>query len=326
MSKLLNKVGAAILAALSLTLAAGAAAQTYPEKSVKLVVPFPPGGPTDGMARILGQELSKKWSQPVIIDNKGGAGGGIAAESVAKSPADGYTLFFGTTGTQTINPSLYAKLPYDPVKDFAPVSMVATTANVLVVNATLPVKSVKELIAYAKANPGKLTFGSAGNGSSNHLAGELFKSTSGVDMVHVPYKGSAPALNDLLGGQLSLMWDVISTAMPHVAAGKTRALGVTSPKRSAIAPDVPTIAESGLPGYEVVIWFGVLAPTGTPAPIVDKISKDLAAIMKTPEMKERLSKLGAEPAGTTPAEFADLMKADTAKWSKVVKSSGARVD
>jgi tripartite-type tricarboxylate transporter receptor subunit TctC len=188
------------------------------------------------------------------------------------------------------------------------------------------VKSVKELIEYAKANPGKLTFGSAGSGSSNHLAGELLKSMAGIDMAHIPYKGSAPALTDLMGGQISMMFDVLSTAMPHIATGKTRALGVTSPQRSSIAPDIPTVAEAGLPGYEVVIWFGVLAPARTPAPVVDRISQDLAALMKMPDLKERLSQLGSEPAGTTPAEFADLMKNDTAKWSKVVKASGARVD
>ena len=321
-----SKAYTAVLTALFLTLSGAATAQSYPEKPVKLVVPFPPGGPTDGMARIIGQKLAEKWGQPVIVENRGGAGGAIAAETAAKSPPDGYTLFFGTTGTQTINPSLYAKLPYDPVKDFAPISMVATATNVLVVHPGLPVKSVKELIEYAKANPGKLTFGSAGSGSSNHLAGELLKSMAGIDMAHIPYKGSAPALTDLMGGQISMMFDVLSTAMPHIATGKTRALGVTSPKRSSIAPDIPTVAESGLPGYEVVIWFGVLAPARTPAPIVDKVSQDLAALMKMPDLKERLSQLGSEPVGTTPAQFADLMKNDTAKWSKVVKASGARVD
>ena len=321
-----SKAYTAVLTALFITLSGAATGQSYPEKPVKLVVPFPPGGPTDGMARIIGQKLAEKWGQPVIVENRGGAGGAIAAETAAKSPPDGYTLFFGTTGTQTINPSLYAKLPYDPVKDFAPISMVATATNVLVVHPGLPVKSVKELIEYAKANPGKLTFGSAGSGSSNHLAGELLKSMAGIDMAHIPYKGSAPALTDLMSGQISMMFDVLSTAMPHIATGKTRALGVTSPKRSSIAPDIPTVAESGLPGYEVVIWFGVLAPAHTPAPIVDKVSQDLAALMKMPDLKERLSQLGSEPVGTTPAEFANLMKNDTAKWSKVVKASGARVD
>ena len=324
--KFLARLGAAALASVCLGTSGLAVAQSYPERPVKLVVPFPPGGPTDGMARIIGQKLAEKWGHPVIIENRGGAGGGIAAESVAKSAPDGYTLFFGTTGTQTINPSLYAKLAYDPVKDFVPISLVATTANVLVVNPSLPVKTVKDLIEYARANPGKLTFGSAGNGSSNHLAGELLKSMAGIEMVHVPYKGSAPALNDLLGGQLSMMFDVLSTALPQVASGKTRAIGVTSPKRSSIAPEVPTIAESGLNGYEVVIWFGVLAPTGTPATVVNRVSADLAAILKTPEMQERLAKIGAEPAGTTPEQFAAIMRADTAKWSKVVKASGARVD
>ena len=321
----MKKLLSASFAALCL-IAGGASAQAYPEKPVKLVVPFPPGGPTDGMARIVGQKLAEAWGQPVVIDNRGGAGGAIAAEGVVKSPPDGYTLFFGTTGTQAINPALYAKLPYDPLKDFAAVGLVATTANVLVVHPSLPVKSVQELVAHAKANPGKLTFGSAGNGSSNHLAGELFNTMAGVQMTHVPYKGSALALNDLLGGQLSMMWDVISTAMPHVQSGKTRALGVTSPKRSAIAPEIPTIAEAGLPGYEVVIWFGVLAPAATPRAIVNKINADLKTILGSSDMRERLSKLGAEPAWTSPEDFAALERSDIAKWGKVVKASGAKVD
>ena len=315
----------ALVAVLSL-LPAVTFAQSYPDKAVKLIIPFPPGGPTDGMARLVGQKLAETWKQAVIIDNRGGAGGSIAAEAAAKSPSDGYTLFFATTGTQAINPSLYEKLAYDPIKDFSPISLVATTANILVVNPSLPVRSVRELIAYAKANPGTLTFGSAGNGSSNHLSGELFKSMAGVSMTHAPYKGSAAALNDLLGGQISMMWDVLSTAMPHANAGKTRPLGVTSLQRSTIAPDVPTIAESGLLGYEVTLWFGILAPSLTPKAIVDKINADLKVILSTPDMKERLAKLGAEPAYTTPEQFAALEKSDIAKWGKVVKASGAKVD
>lgn len=321
----MKKLFAILIAALSLVTAA-AFAQSYPDKPVKLIVPFPPGGPTDGMARIIGQKLAETWKQPVIIDNRGGAGGVIAAEAASKAPADGYTVFFATTGTQAINPSLYEKLPYDPIKDFAPISLVATTANILVANPSLPVKSVKELIAYAKANPGKLTFGSAGNGSSNHLAGELFNMMAGVSMRHVPYKGSAAALNDLLGGQISMMWDVLSTAMPHVATGKTRPLGVTSLKRSEIAPEVPTIDESGLTGYEVTLWFGVLAPSATPKAIIDKINADLKSILATPDMRERLTKLGAAPADTTPEQFEALVKSDITKWSKVVKASGAKVN
>ena len=321
----MKKLFAILITALSLVTAA-AFAQSYPDKPVKLIVPFPPGGPTDGMARIIGQKLAEAWKQPVIIDNRGGAGGAIAAEAASKAPADGYTVFFATTGTQAINPSLYEKLPYDPIKDFAPISLVATTANILVANPSLPVKSIKELIAYAKVNPGKLTFGSAGNGSSNHLAGELFNMMAGVSMTHVPYKGSAAALNDLLGGQLSMMWDVLSTAMPHVATGKTRPLGVTSLKRSAIAPEVPTIDESGLTGYEVTLWFGVLAPSATPKVIIDKINADLKTILATPDMRERLTKLGAAPADTTPEQFEALVKSDITKWSKVVKASGAKVD
>ena len=312
----------AFCAALSILGTCAALAQTFPDKPVKLIVPFPPGGPTDGMARIVGQKLAEAWKQPVIIDNRGGAGGAIAAEGAINSPADGYTLFFGTTGTQAINPSLYDKLPYDPVKDFATIGLVASTANILVVNPALPVKTVKELIAHAKANPGKLTFGSAGNGSSNHLAGELFNTMAGVQMTHVPYKGSAPALNDLLGGQLSMMWDVLSTAMPHIQAGKTRPLGVTSLKRSAIAPDVPTIAESDLPGYEVVNAYGVLAPAGTPREIVVKLQQEIARVLNLPDVRERLMAVGAEPVGSTPEQFGNFLRSEITKWAGVVKATG----
>ena len=316
-----------ILFAVLLGVSGGVAhAEAYPSKPITMIVPFPAGGTTDILARAIGQELFKTLGQQVIVDNRPGAGGNIGSALVAKAAPDGYTLLMGTVGTHAINASLYAKMPYDTVKDFAPITQVAAVPNILVVNPTLPVKSVKELIAYAKANPGKLNFASSGNGTSIHLSGELFKTMAGVDMTHIPYKGSAPALTDLLGGQVNLMFDNMPSALPHVKAGKLRALAVTSGKRSPAAPDLPTIEEAGVPGYEASSWFGVLAPAGTPPDIVNKLNAEIVRILKTPEMKERLSSQGAEPVGSSPGEFAAHIKAEMAKWAKVVKESGARVD
>jgi tripartite-type tricarboxylate transporter receptor subunit TctC len=261
-----------------------------------------------------------------VVDNKPGAGGNIGSDIVAKSAPDGYTLVMGTVGTHAINASLYKKMPYDHIKDFVPVSLVALVPNILVVHPSVPANSVKELIAYAKANPGKLNFASSGNGTSIHLSGELFKTTAGVEMTHVPYKGSAPAVTDLLGGQVQLMFDNMPSALPHVKAGKLKALGVTTAKRFPAAPDIPAIAEAGVPGYEASSWFGVLAPAGTPKEIVNKLSSEIAKILQTPEIKERLLSQGAEPVGNTPDQFAAFIKAETAKWAKVVKESGATVD
>src|SRR5438552_13835540 len=257
----------AALAALRTVCVSGASAQTYPTRPIRLVVPFPAGGTTDILAREVGQRLSMTLGQPVVIDNRPGAAGNIGADLVAKSAPDGYTLLMGTVGTHAINASLYAKMPYDHVKDFAPIILVAGVPNVLVVNPSLPVNSVQELIAYAKANPGKLNFASSGPGTSIHLSGELFKVMAGVQMTHVPYKGSAPALQDLLGGQVQLMFDNLPPSLPHIKAGKLRALAVTSVARSPALPDVPTIAESGLPGFEASSWFGILVPAGTPSAI-----------------------------------------------------------
>jgi len=301
-------------------------AQDYPNKPVRMVVPFPPGGTTDILARAVGQKLSESWGQQVVIDNRGGAGGNIGTDIVAKSPADGYTLLMGTVGTHAINASLYGKLPFDPIKDFAPVTLVASVPNVLVVNSTVDSKSVKELIALAKSKPGQLAFASSGNGTSIHLAGELFKSMTGTAMLHIPYKGSAPAIAELLGGQTNMMFDNLPSAMPHIKSGRLRALAVTSIRRSPALPDIPTIAETGISGYEASSWFGVLAPAGTPKDVVAKIQADIAKALNAPEIKERLSGQGAEPVGNTPEQFAEHIKAESAKWAKVVRDSGAKVD
>lgn len=298
----------------------------FPRQPLTLVVPFPAGGPTDAMARVLAQKLSERLEQQVVIDNRGGAGGGIAAELVARAPADGHTLFFGTTGTMSINPSLYKKLRYDPVKDFAPVSLMATTMNVLVVNPEVPAKNLTELVHLAKSKPGEFTYGSAGNGSSNHLSGELFKSIAGVQISHVPYRGSSPALIDLLGGRIAMMFDTIAVQTQNIAAGKVRALAVTGPRRSPLLPDVQTAQEAGLKGFDVTIWFGVLAPAGTPAPIIERLNREIVTVMATDEMRKRMQADGAEAKTTTPAEFAALIKQDTAKWAPVVKASGATLD
>ncbi|MEB0111675.1 tripartite tricarboxylate transporter substrate binding protein [Variovorax sp. RTB1] len=321
-------LGATTLAATSLLTAFPATAQdsAYPKQPITLVVPYPAGGPTDAMARVLGQKLGNRLGQQVIIDNRGGAGGGIAAELVARAPGDGYTLFFGTTGALAINPSLYAKLRYDPVKDFVPVSLMATTMNVLVTSPQIPAKNLNELIALAKAKPGELTYGSAGNGTSNHLSGELFRSTADIQINHIPYKGSAPALVDLLGGRLSMMFDTIAQQTQNIAAGKVHALAVTGTRRSPLLPNVPTAQEAGLKGYDVTIWYGLLAPKGTPAPVIDRLNREMVAVMSTDDMKKRMDADGSEARTTTPTEFAALIKSDTAKWAPVVKNSGATLN
>jgi tripartite-type tricarboxylate transporter receptor subunit TctC len=323
---MINAFRGIALAGLLATLASGAWAQAYPTKPIRLVVPFPPGGATDILARAVAQKLTDKWGQPVVVDNRPGAGGNIGSELVAKAAPDGYTLEMGTVGTHAINASLYAKMPYDHVKDFAPVILVAGVPNVLEVNPSLPVNTVQELIAYAKANPGKLNFASSGNGTSIHLAGELFKVMAGVQMTHIPYKGSGPALQDLIGGQVQLMFDNLPPSLPQIKAGKLRALAVTSSTRSPALPDTPTIAESGLPGYEASSWFGVLAPAGTPPAIIAKLNAEIAAWLATPEAKEKMVALGANIGGGSPEDFAKHIAAETAKWQKVVKESGAKVD
>src|SRR5207248_3216491 len=314
------------LGALFACIATVASAQGYPTRPIRLVVPFPAGGTTDILAREVAQKLTEGLGQAVVVDNRPGAAGNIGSDLVAKSAPDGYTLLMGTVGTHAINPSLYSKMPYDHVKDFAPVVLVAGVPNVLVINPTLPFKSVQDLIAYAKANPGKLNFASSGSGTSIHLSGELFKVMAGVQMTHIPYKGSAPALQDLLAGQVQLMFDNLPPSLPQIKAGKLRALAVTSATRAPALPDVPTLAESGLPGFEASSWFGILAPAGTPAPIVAKLNAEVANWLATPEAKEKLLKQGANPAGGTPQDFAKHIAAETAKWAKVVKDSGAKID
>src|SRR5678816_4033197 len=325
------------VAALALCLGAFAAptfAQTgagWPNKPVRIVVPFAPGGTTDILARALAPELGKAFGQTPIIDNKPGAGGNLGADLVAKSPPDGYTLLMGTVGTQAINAALYPKMPFDPLKDLAPITMMAGVPNVLVMNPAKAkaagIKNVADLIRYARANPGKLNMASSGNGTSIHLSGELFKSMTGTFLLHFPYRGSGPALLDLIGGTMDLMFDNLPSALPQIKAGKLIALAVTSAQRSAALPDVPTIAEAGpVKGFEASSWFGLLAPTGTPPDIIDRIQQETAKALGAPALKERLLSQGAIPGGNTPAEFGRFIAAETKKWSAVVKTSGAKVD
>jgi tripartite-type tricarboxylate transporter receptor subunit TctC len=324
-----HRIIAALCALAAAVIATGAFAQApaaYPTHPVRIVVPFPAGGTTDILARAVAQRFSEAFGQPFVVDNRPGAGGNIGAELVAKSAPDGYTLLMGTVGTHAINPSLYTNMPYDHVKDFAPVFLAAGVPNVLEVNPSLPVHSVAELVAYAKANPGKLNFASSGSGTSIHLSGELFRTMTGVTMQHVPYKGSAPALQDLVGGQVQLMFDNLPSSMALIKAGKLRALAVTSAHRSAALPDLPTIAESGYPAFEASSWFGLLAPAGTPAAIVNKLNAEGNQWLASADAKDKLLAQGAIAAGGSPEDFARHITAETAKWAKVVKASGAKVE
>ena len=304
----------------------GALAQNFPTKPITIIVPFSAGGTTDILARIVGQGLTTELGQPFVVDNRAGAGGNIGASLAAKAPADGYTLFMGTVGTHAINQALYKKMPFDPVKDFAPISRVATVPNLLVAHPSQPYKTVKELIAYAKANPGKVTYGSPGSGASPHVSGELFKSMTGTDLLHVPYKGSAPAMTDLLGGQIAIMFDNMPSAIQHVRSGKLRPIAVTTAKRSPELPDIPTIAEAGVPGYEAMSWFGLFAPAATPKPVLDRLNAALVKVLNQPDVKKKIAEQGGDVVAETPEQFAAFIKAETAKWGKVVKDSGATVD
>lgn len=301
-------------------------AQEWPNKPIRWIVPFPPGGAMDVMARALAEKSSKSLGQAVVIENKPGAGGNIGADFVARSDADGYTMMITSIGMAT-NKYLYPKLSYDPVKDFSPVSLIAIVPNVLVTNATQPnVKTVSDVIANAKAQPGKLTYASAGNGSSIHLAGEVFTSMAKIDMQHIPYKGSNPAVTDLLGGQVNYMFDSITSAKPHIDAGKLRPIGITTSKRSKALPNVPTIAESGLPGYEVTPWFAVFVPAATPKPIVNKLNAALLDALKSPEIKAKFDGIGAEPLGTSPDELASYLNKEIERWGKVISTNNIKSD
>jgi tripartite-type tricarboxylate transporter receptor subunit TctC len=312
--------------ALALLGAPAALAQGYPSRPIHFVVPYPAGGPLDTVARLLGQRVSESVREPVIVENKPGAGGNIGADMVAKAPPDGYTILMGAVATHAINPTLYKSIPYDPMKDFAPITQVASTPNVLVVNSSLPVSSVKDFIAYAKAHPNALNFGSGSTGSAGHLAGELFKTMAGVQMVHVPYKGAGPAMQDLIGGQIQLMFDNLASSLGQIHAGKVKALAVTTAKRSSLAPELPTIAESGLPGFDISTWFGVFAPGATPRDIVERLHAEFVKALAAPDVHEAMLKLGAEPVGNTPEEFAAYIRSEAQKYAKVIKASGARVD
>jgi len=302
-------------------------AQTaYPAKAIRYVVPFPAGGPLDIVARAIAQELNKSWGQPVVIDNRPGAGGNIGADLVAKAPADGYTILMGAVSTHAINATLYNKLPYDPIRDFAPVTLITSVPNVLVVHPSVPANNVKELIALAKSRPGQLNFASGSTGSAGHLAGELFNSMAGVRMTHIPYKGAAPAVVDLMAGHVSLMFDNMSSALPNIKATRVRALAVTTLKRSPLLPQLPTISDAGLRGFDIATWFGIFAPAGAPPDIVARLNSEIVRILHTPEMKERLALLGAEPIGNKPDEFAAFVKAEIPKYAKVIQASGARAD
>ncbi|MES2183044.1 MAG: tripartite tricarboxylate transporter substrate binding protein [Pseudomonadota bacterium] len=320
-------ITAACVAAATLPLAASAQAPSFPAKPVTLVIPFPPGGPTDAMARTLAQEIQSRIGQPMVVENRAGAGGNIGAEYVARAEADGYTLLFGTSGPLAINASLYRKINYDPRTSFAPVIRVGYLPNILVVNPSLPVKTVPELIAYGKAHPNTLSYASSGNGASSHLAGVMFNAIAHTDLQHVPYKGTGPALNDLLGNQVGMSFTDILTAIPYVKAGKLRALGVTTAARSQALPDVPTVAEQGLAGYDVSVFFGIVAPAGTPADRIAVLNKAFAATLATPKVRELFASQGLEAASdTSPQALGKFIASETAKWSGVVKQSGAQLD
>ena len=311
--------------AAALLFSAAALAQSYPAKPIKIVVPFPAGGIADLYARLIGARVTEGWGQPVVIENRTGAGGNIGADAVAKSAPDGYTLVMGSFGTHAVNVSLFSSMPYDPVKDFAPIILVLEAEGLLVVHPSVPAQSVLDLIAYARTHPGKLTFASAGMGTASHLAGELFKTMAKVDMTHVPYKGNVPAITDLLAGQTSLLFGTMPTVLPHAKAGKLRALATIGSVRSAAAPDLPTVAET-LPGFEVNNWVGLLAPAATPNDIVRKWNAEVNKIMTGADIKQRLPTEGARYAPNTPEEFGAFIKSEIAKWAPVVKASGARVD
>jgi len=305
---------------------AASACGAFPEKPVRFVIGFTPGGPSDILARAVGQKLAERWGQQVVIENRPGAGGNLAAEAVAKSAADGYTWLLGNNSILATNQSLYKKLPYDPVKDFAPVALVAVQPNILVVHPEVKANSVMELVALAKQSPGKLNYASSGAGAAAHLAGELFKTMAGVDIVHVPYKGAQPALTDLIAGQVQLMFATSASVIPYMKAGRLRALAVTTAQRSPSVPELPTVSESGLGGFEATTWHGVVVPSATPRALIERINQETNTVLKEKDLSERLAGLGAEVITGTPRDFADYIAREIPKWTKVVKDSGARAD
>jgi tripartite-type tricarboxylate transporter receptor subunit TctC len=309
-----------------LLLALATAAGAFPDKPVRFVVGFTPGGPSDILARALGQKLADGWGKPVVVENRPGAGGNLAAEVVAKSAPDGHTWLLGNNSILATNQSLYRSLPYDPVKDFAPVALVAIQPNILVVHPSVSASSVPELISYLKNNPGKINYASTGAGAAAHLSGELFKAMTGVDMVHVPYKGAQPALADLIAGQVQVMFATSASVIPFIRAGRLRALAVTTAQRSSALPELPTVAEAGVPGFESITWHGVVVPAGTPLGLIEVINKKINSALREKDLKERLENLGAETAGGTPEDFAAYIAREIPKWAKVVSDSGARVE
>lgn len=311
---------------LSFLFCSAALAQTFPTKPIRVIVPSPPGDGSDVMARLIGDKLTAAWGQQIVVDNRTGAGGRIGTEAASKAPADGYTWIMANAGSHGINGGLYRNLPYDLEKDFAPITQIMRAPNALVVSPALGVSSVAELIALLKKNPGKYSYGSGGNGSSAHLSAELFKSMAGVDIVHIPYKGASMALNDLIAGNVVMFMGNLPPAMGHIKAGRIRALAVTTRTRSKFVPELPTIDESGLKGFETVAWFGLIAPAGTPAEIINKTRDEVVRILQTAELRERIDALGGEPVGNTPQEFAAIIRSDIAKWRRVVDQAGIKAD
>jgi len=322
----MKAVAAFIAAACMVFGAPDVLAQAYPSKPIRVIVPAPPGSAPDFISRLLAPKLGDLWGQPLVIDNVLGAGGNIGTDRVAKAPPDGYTLLFNTIGPIGVNISMYSNLPFDPVKDFVPITLVAKVPNILVVHPNVPVKSVQELVAYAKQNPGKLRYGSPGSGTSNHLSAELLKLMAGIDLLHIPYKSSAQMTTDILGGQVEVVFHNAPVLLPHVKSGALRGLGITSATRNPSAPELPPIAEAGVPGFEVTAWFGFMAPANTPPAIVNKIHTDVVKAMALPDVRERMLTQAAEPVGSTPQEYAAFISTEIAKWAKVVKQSGAKVE
>ena len=316
----------ACVAAVAMTFASGAPAQAYPAKAVRIVVPFPPGGTSDILARTIGPRLTAEWGQPVVVDNRPGAAGNIAAEHVARSLGDGYTLFITTVGIHAIHPSLYSKLPFDTIRDFTPITNLVMLPTVLTVHPSIPVRTVKELIALAKKRPGDLEYSSAGSGSQPHLTAEMFKTMAGVNLLHVPYKGAAQQLTDLVAGHVAATFATAPSAVPFIKSGQMRAIGVSSGKRASALPDVPTIAEAGVPGYEAVGWNGMVGPANMPAPVLEKVHSTVVRIFQMPDVSGRMTALAADPVTTTPAEFGAYIKAEAGKWAKVVKATGAKAE